>query len=113
MKWTIFVNMRATPAWLRQSPGERDRIAAACLGTAMVDDRVTMRFYDAEAFSGYCSDVAVFETIDMQAYYFVMERLRNTALLSVPYFEIISIIPAMENGFREFQRAEQGVRQGG
>jgi hypothetical protein len=57
--------------------------------------------------------VAVFETTDMQAYYFVMERLRNTALLSVPYFEIISIIPAMENGFREFQRAEQGVRQGG
>ncbi|OCW57636.1 darcynin family protein [Hoeflea olei] len=107
MTWTIFVTLRATPQWLQQTPQDRETIAAACLAEVMVDDRVTMRFFDAEAFSGVCSDVAVFETTDMVAYYFTMERLRNTALISAPYFEIVAIIPALENGFRLFRRAEQ------
>lgn len=107
MTWTIFVTLRATPQWLQHTVEERNRIAADCLGEVMVDDRVTMRFFDAEAFSGECSDVAVFETTDMLAYYFTMERLRNTALISAPYFQIVSIIPAVENGFRLFQQAEE------
>ena len=106
MTWTIFVLLRATPAWLRHSPAERDAIAAECLAAALVDDRVTLRFYDAEAFAAPCSDLAVFETTDLQAYYFVMERLRSTPLISAPYFEILSILPALENGFRRFQQAE-------
>ncbi|MGB3246499.1 MAG: darcynin family protein [Sulfitobacter sp.] len=86
---------------------DRDSIANDCLGQALVDERVAMRFYDAEAFSAACSDIAVFETTDMQAYYFAMERLRNTALISEPYFEIINIIPAIEDGFQTFQQAEK------
>lgn len=109
MTWTIFVHLRATPAWLRLPPAERDTIAAECLAEALVDDRVTMRFYDAEAFSGAASDIAVFETSDMLAYYFTMERLRNTPLISAPYFEVVSITPALENGFRAFQQAEAGA----
>lgn len=107
MKWTIFVIMTATPQWLALSMEDRDTIANDCLKQALVDDRVTMRFYDAEAFSGTCSDIAVFETTDMQAYYFVMERLRNTALMSKPYFEVVNIIPAIEDGFQIFQQAEK------
>lgn len=107
MTWTIFVTLRATPQWLQHPPEERDRIASECLAEVITDKRVTMRFFDAEAFCGECSDVAVFETTDMLAYYFTMERLRNTALISAPYFEIVSIIPAVENGFRLFQQAEE------
>ncbi|MGZ9810270.1 darcynin family protein [Pseudoroseicyclus sp. H15] len=108
MTWTIFVTLLATPLWLKHSQEERDRIASDSLGQALVDDRVTMRFFDAEAFCATCSDVAVFETTDMLAYYFVMERLRNSPLVSTPYFEIVSIIPALENGFQAFHQAEQG-----
>ncbi|TCK99756.1 darcynin-like uncharacterized protein [Shimia isoporae] len=106
MNWTIFVSLRATPKWLSLSLKERDQIASSCLGQAATDERVKMRFYDAEAFSGVCSDLAVFETDDMGSYYFVMERFRNTALLSEPYFEILDIIPALENGFQAFQESE-------
>lgn len=106
MNWTIFVSLRATPRWLSLSLEERDQIATSCLGQAMTDERVKMRFYDAEAFSGTCSDLAVFETDDMVSYYFVMERLRNTPLLAEPYFEIIDIIPSLENGFQAFQKSE-------
>ena len=107
MTWTIFVTLRATPSWLQHTPAERDGIASQCLAEVMADDSVSMRFFDAEAFCGECSDVAVFETTDLLAYYFTMERLRNTPLISTPYFEIVSIIPAVENGFRLFQRAEE------
>lgn len=106
MNWTIFVSLRATPRWLSLSLEERDQIATDCLGQAMIYDQVKMRFYDAEAFSGTCSDLAVFETDDMLSYYFVMERLRNTPLLSEPYFEIVDIVPALENGFQAFQKSE-------
>jgi hypothetical protein len=107
MTWTIFVTLRATPLWLQLTPVDRDVIALECMAEVMTDQRVTMRFFDAEAFCGECSDVAVFETTDMLAYYFTMERLRNTALISAPYFEIVSIVPAVENGFRLFQQAEE------
>jgi len=107
MTWTVFVLLRATPDWLAQSEQDRETISQSCLGQAMVDDRVTMRFYDAEAFSAPCSDVAVFETRDLGAYYFVMERLRSTALFSTPYFEVIQIIPAIEDGHRVFQQTER------
>jgi hypothetical protein len=108
MTWTIFVTLNATPQWLQHPPEERDRIASECLSEVMVDGRVSMRFFDAEALCGTCSDVAVFETTDMMAYYFTMERLRNTALISAPYFEVVSIIPAVENGFRLFRQSEEG-----
>lgn len=111
MKWTIFVLLRATPAWLSHTMEERNSIADACLGQALVDEGVAMRFYDAEAFCGTCSDLAVFETTDLQAYYFTMERLRNTDLISTPFFEIVDIIPAIEGGFQAFQKAEKGRTQ--
>lgn len=111
MTWTIFVLLKATPQWLAHSIEQRASIANDCLHHSMTDDRVTMRFYDAEAFSGTCSDLAVFETTDLQAYYFVMERVRSTPMFSAPYFEVIEIIPAVENGYQSFQQAEKEVAQ--
>ena len=74
--------------------------------SALPDDRVRLRYFDAEAFSGKCTDVAMFETEDLQAYYFAVERLRDTPLFSHPYFEVVKIIPAMEDGFRAFEASE-------
>ncbi len=107
MNWTVFVLLRATPQWLSHTMEERNAIASEWLGEAMTDARVQMQFYDAEAFSGRCSDVAVFETEDLQAYYFTMERLRNTTMIAKPYFDIVDIIPAIKDGFQTFQQAEE------
>lgn len=38
-------------------------------------------------------------------YYFAIERLRDTALFTTPYFTIIDIIPAFENGYEAFENA--------
>ena len=105
-RWAIFVHLRTTPAWLTLTRPERSRIAGEAFARALPDDRVTLRYFDAEAFSGRCTDVAMFETQDLAAYYFAIERLRDSPLFATPYFEIVDIIPTLEDGFQAFEAAE-------
>ncbi|MCL9782298.1 hypothetical protein M9194_12765 [Vibrio sp. S4M6] len=58
---------------------------------------------DTQAFTTKCSDIAVFETENIQDYYFLIEELRDSKIFSEPYFEIVDIFPAIENGFVEFE----------
>jgi len=66
-----------------------------------------MLFYDAEAFSGRCTDIAVFETDDIGAYSFLIDGLRDTAFFSHPYFEVLDIVPAVEDGYEAYDRAQE------
>ena len=103
---TFFMLLRSAPAWLRLSREDRQRFQAAYVAPLLVRyPAVTLRFYDAEAFSGRCTDVAVFETADLQAYTFLIDGLRDTAFFSEPYFEVVDIIPAVEDGYAEYDRA--------
>jgi len=106
MRWTVFMLLKTRPDWLALNRTDRARIAGEAFASALPDDRVRLRYFDAEAFSGKCTDVAMFETDDLQAYYFAVERLRDTPLFSHPYFEVVEIIPAMEDGFRTFEASE-------
>ena len=55
------------------------------------------------------TDIAVFETTDLQAYTFLIDGLRDTAFFSEPYFDVVDIVPAVEDGYRDYDRA-QGVQ---
>ena len=105
-RYSVFVFLRALPSWLALPRGRRNEIATAALSGALKDDQVKLRYFDAEAYSGFCSDIALFETNDLTAYYHVMERLRDTPLFATPYFELVQIIPAIEDGVREFEQSE-------
>lgn len=43
------------------------------------------------------------ETDDPARHYGFMERLRDTPLLHEPYFEVLQIIPAIEDGYRDYE----------
>ncbi|MCO6186249.1 darcynin family protein [Rhizobium sp. L1K21] len=105
-KYTIFMLLTARPEWLRLTRDERSRIAGEALETAMAGLNVNHRHFDAEAFSAFCSDVAVFETGSLGDYYFTIERLRDTPFFAVPYFDVVAIIPAIEDGFAQFEKSE-------
>jgi hypothetical protein len=102
-RFTIFILLRALPAWLSLPRAQRSAIATEALSVALAEAPVTLRHYDAEAFSAFCSDLSVFETDDLGAFYFVMERLRDTPIFAVPYFDLIQILPAIEDGYRHFE----------
>jgi len=104
MRYAFFVLLRALPAWLRLTRDERRRHADAHLGGALAaSPGVRIRHFDAEAFSGLCSDLLLVECDDPKQHYFFIERLRDTPLINEPYFEVVHIIPAIEDGYRAFE----------
>lgn len=68
---------------------------------------VKVRWYDVEAFSAKATDIAVFETTPLQDYYFVIDAIRDSEFCTVPYFEFVEIIPAIENGYVEYKEFSQ------
>ncbi len=105
-RFTIFMLLEALPSWLSLDRTARGKIAEEALGSGLSGFKVTHRHYDAEAFSGRCSDISVFETDDLTAYYYVIERLRDSAFFAVPYFRVIDIIPTIAEGYRDFESHE-------
>ena len=82
-RYTVFMLLRATPAWLALGRGERLAFHDETL--QLVFDgfpAVTLRYYDTEAFHGRCSGVAVWETRGLHEYYALVEALRGTAFFS-------------------------------
>jgi Darcynin, domain of unknown function len=103
MNWVYFLHLKTLPAWLALSREDRQAIVEPAFAKAMPEGcGVTIRYFDADAFHANFTDVAMFEASDPKAYYFVIERLRETPLFSVPYFEITQIIQTLEEGYRTF-----------
>lgn len=107
MKYAFFLLLRATPAWLALTRAQRRGVVAEHL-TPLLErsPALSTRHFDAEAFSTVCSDVMLVETSDPAHHYHFIERLRDSPLITVPYFELVQIIPTIEDGFRAFEAAE-------
>jgi hypothetical protein len=109
-KYTFFVLLRATKAWLALTRAARNQFVEHELSSLFAKyGAVSVRFYDTEAFTARCSDIAVFETAELQQYYFLMDGLRDSKVFTVPYFDLLEIIPAIEGGFIEY---EESLQQG-
>ena len=103
---TFFMLLRSSPSWLALSRAARAAFIAETVKPIFGRyPAVAMRFYDAEAFSGRATDVAVFETCDVRAYYFLIDALRDTPFFGLPHFEVLDVIPAIENSYREYDAA--------
>ncbi|NIZ12106.1 darcynin family protein [Phaeobacter sp. HF9A] len=101
---TLFILVRALPAWLALSRAERQDIAAS----ALPRDDTQVRLFDCEAFSAMCSDIWMLSAPGVGALNTAMERLRDTPLFAQPYFDFVAILPVIENGWRDFEAAEAG-----
>ena len=107
--FTFFMTLRSQSSWLALSRQQRSEYLDASVRPHLAKyAQVKLRFYDAEAFTGRCTDMAVFETADLRAYYFLIDALRDEAFFGLPYFEVLDIVPAVENGYQEYD-TEMGV----
>jgi len=98
--YTFFVHMQATHAWLALSHDEREAFAAQELTPLLTQyPDIALRFYDTEAFTTRCSDIAVFETKTILSFYALMDNIRDSKIFTVPYFEFVDILPAIEADF--------------
>lgn len=104
--YTFFMLLKTRPAWLALSRPERRAFRDRHLVPVFQRyPEVKTRYYDAEAFSARCSDVMVFEARDPRQYQFLVDALRDTPLFGAPYFEVIDIVPAVEDGYLEYDAA--------
>jgi hypothetical protein len=105
----IFLLLRSTPAWLALSRQARaDYIAATVRPIFEKHPPRSSRFFDAEAFSGRCSDVLMIEVADLRQYGFLIDALRDEAFLGLPYFQVVDVIPTLEDSYQDYDR-ETGV----
>lgn len=98
---SLFLLVRALPAWLALPRPDRRQIGDAALAT--LPDGLSFRQFDTEAFSAMCSDIWLIEGATPRSLNAAMERLRDTPLFSVPYFEFAGILPALEDGWQTFE----------
>lgn len=100
---TLFMMLKAQPAWLRLGRQTRqDFIAAEVVPILARYPAVSLRFFDAEGFTGRCSDMAMWQAGDLKSWSFLMDALRDTAFFSEPYFEVVDIIPALEEAYADY-----------
>lgn len=104
-KFTYFILLNATKHWLRLSRDERGSYFEKIITpiSQRFADTLSFRFFDAEYFNANVSDVLMLETTNIQDYMLFIEYLRDTDIYTVPYFEIINIIPAKENAYKELE----------
>lgn len=100
---TLFILVRALPAWLALERSERRRMAGTI---APLPDDLRLRQFDCEAFSAMCSDIWMLSGTSLEALNAAMERLRDTPLFARPYFEFVAILPAIEDGWKRFEAME-------
>lgn len=106
MNYVFFILLQATPAWLALPRQRRRALADQHLAPVLQahEGRLTMRYFDAEAFTAQCSDVMMTQTQDPKHHYFFMEQLRDSPLISTPYFEVVQIIPTIEEGYQQYEK---------
>ncbi len=97
--YAVTMLVHATPEWLRLTPKERFAFVDETIRPLLArHPAVSMRFFDAEAFAARYSDMLLWETADLLAYAAVVEDLRETLFWDT-YFEVVEIIPAIENAY--------------
>jgi hypothetical protein len=106
MKYAIILCFSYTPAWLEKSRAQRKEIEERAIHPlfAKYADKVKARFFDCEAFQSRFSDFVLFECRDLKPYYYLLEELRDSALIAGGYATIQDIFMGIEDGYREFER---------
>ena len=106
LTFTIFMLVKTTNTWLQLAPKDRFGFLDETIQPILKQHpTVNMRFSDSEAFSGHASDVIVWETTDLRAYQHLVEQLRESKFWGT-YFEVLDIIPALENGYTDYYEVQ-------
>jgi hypothetical protein len=101
-RYTFFMLLQSTPHWRALSVDEQHAHHDALL-TQVFDGypELQLRHFDSTAFAGRCSDVLLWETADVAQYYHAVERLRDRGPLGSQWFNVVDVIPAVEDAWRE------------
>jgi hypothetical protein len=104
LNYVVIVSLTALPSWLRLSREARADVIATEVEPAMAaHSECRIRWIDAESMTALCSDVMLVETTNLRGWSHLWERLRDSRLFAEPYFELVSIVPGIEDGYVDYE----------
>ena len=105
--YTLFMLLKTTREWLDLEPKVRFAFIKENVNPILeAHPTVSMRFFDTESYNARISDIVVWKTSDLVAYQGVIKGLRDTIFWDY-YFEVLEIIPAMEDGYAAYYAMTQ------
>jgi len=106
MKYTVILTFSFANTWLRKSRQERQQFEQESVHPIFekYSQWVNSRFFDAEAFEVKFTDFAIFEVSDLKKYYFMIEELRDSPLLTEGFAIFHDIHVGIENGYEIFEQ---------
>ncbi|BDU77651.1 darcynin family protein [Mesoterricola sediminis] len=105
MNYAAMMSIKYSSDWLAMPRKDRNRFNEEILAPilARFAGKVSVRFFDAEAFSADVSDFALFEFGDPKDYYFLIEELRDTELYTKEWLSVKGILLGIEDGYQAFE----------
>ena len=95
--------LAAEPSWLALTREERGRWAEIIGDICDRHPRVSVEWFDADGLSGRHSDFATFRFDELEAYQFVWDALRDTALFTKPYWRIVDVVLGRLQGYKAYE----------
>ncbi|MBD0379560.1 darcynin family protein [Paenibacillus sedimenti] len=74
-------------------------------------DEVKVRYFDADAFSGKCTDFVICETQHIAAYYNMWEALKDTQAFSGGFYRIKDVIYGIQNAYQTYEIEVLGMEE--
>jgi len=97
-RYAFFMLLQSTPRWRALDASQQHAHYDSVLLRVFEDyPDLRLRRFDSAAFAGRCSDVLLWETSDVAQYHDAVESLREAGLLNPPWFDVIDVIPAVED----------------
>ncbi|MET7903013.1 darcynin family protein [Streptomyces sp. NPDC005355] len=105
MKYGIVIRYEFDTSWLRLSREERnqkeDLFQKEIVGPFV--DQLSVRHFDAEAFSTSYSDFLFVETDDLKSYYYFIEKLRDSEFIAHGWVHLRDISIGLQDGYKEYE----------
>ena len=101
-RYSFFMLLLGTPRWRALDADEQYAHHDAMLMRVFEGyPDLQLRRFDSTAFGARCSDVLLWETSEVAQYHEAIESLRECGLLDAGWFDVVDVIPAVEDGGRE------------
>ncbi|MTD57960.1 darcynin family protein [Amycolatopsis pithecellobii] len=106
MRYGIIIRYEFSPSWLQLDRAERNAHEEVFQReiVAPFSDKLSIRHFDAEAFATGFSDFFLVTTEDLRAYYYFIEKLRDSSFIANGWARIHDITIGIEDGYKEYER---------
>ncbi|MFF3911706.1 darcynin family protein [Streptomyces sp. NPDC001848] len=105
MKYGIVIRYEFDPSWLqlsREQRGAKEEVFQKEI-VGPFADKMSVRHFDAEAFATDYSDFLFVETDDIKAYYYFIEKLRDSEFIAQGWVRLHDISIGLQDGYKEYE----------